>query len=54
MDDDLEVFVASGLDIPTALVASEKPGSPDRRCGCGTIIIVATILALLALILRCH
>ena len=24
-DDDLEIFVASGLDIPTAIVASEKP-----------------------------
>lgn len=49
MNDDLEVFVASGLDIPTAIVASEKPG-PGRRKGCSVIVIIAVVLAILSLL----
>lgn len=54
MDDDLEVFVASGLDIPTAIVASEKPGPPERRHGCGMLVVIAIVIVILSLIWRCR
>jgi hypothetical protein len=53
MDDDLEVFVASGLDVPTSIVLAEQGGKPpERRRGCGTIIIIAVVLAVLSLLWR--
>ena len=51
--DDLEVFVASGLDIPTAIVVSEQGKPPERQSGCGVIVAIAVVVALLLMVLRC-
>ena len=53
MSDDLEVLLASGLDIPTAIVASEKPG-PGCQRGCCMIVIIAVVLAILSLLWALH
>jgi hypothetical protein len=46
MDDDLEVNIAAGLDVPTAIVLADKPDSPDKpgRSGCLCVLIGLVIL----------
>jgi hypothetical protein len=50
MDDDLEVYIASGLDVPTSIVlADQEP--PRRGCGCGTVVLLTGLLLVLWAIL---
>jgi hypothetical protein len=50
-DESLEIGIAAGLDIPTAMVISEHDDDdrpPRKGCGCGAAAMV-TALVLLAL-----
>ena len=55
-DDSLEIGIAAGLDVPTAMVISERnddlepPERPTGGCGCQGIAIAA-VLGLTAIIL---
>jgi hypothetical protein len=49
MDDDLEVGIAAGLDVPTAiaLAADDKPQPPRKGRGCGVLAVaVPAVMAL--------
>jgi len=54
-DESLEVGIASGLDIPTAMVVSEvenkPPGEPAQKPKAGAIVVIVVILVLAALFL---
>jgi hypothetical protein len=48
MDDDLEIGIAAGLDVPTAIVLSEQgedPPPPEKPRGCLAVIVLAVLLA---------
>ena len=46
-DESLEIGIAAGLDIPTAMVISEeKP--PRKPSGCLVVIVLVGLVALLA------
>ncbi len=41
MPDDLEIGIAAGLDVPTAIVLSEEPqNNQPRKSGCAPILIL--------------
>ncbi len=44
-DDSLEVGLAAGLDIPTALVISAREDGerPRKGCGCGTVAALLVV-----------
>jgi hypothetical protein len=43
MSDDLEVGIAAGLDVPTAIVTSQDDKPPQPQ-GCLTVIFVVAIV----------
>jgi hypothetical protein len=45
MDDDLEVGIAAGLDVPTAIVISEDEKKPQPQ-GCLVVILFVAMLLL--------
>ncbi len=47
-DESLEVGLAAGMDIPSAMVLSERDGPPPRKSGCGFFFYLA--LAMLGFI----
>jgi hypothetical protein len=46
MNDDLEVGIAAGLDVPTAIVISEDEKKPQPQ-GCLTVIVFVAMAWLL-------
>ena len=51
MNDDLEVGLAAGMDVPTAMVSSEQ-GSPPGKSGCGFYSLLFLIMWMMILILN--
>jgi hypothetical protein len=47
MDDDLEVGIAAGLDVPTAIVISEEEKKKPQPQGCLIVILFVAIAWLL-------
>ena len=45
MNDDLEVGIAAGLDVPTAMVLADDRLPPQKGCGCGLFVLLAVALS---------
>ena len=56
-DESLEVGIAAGLDVPTAMVLSEQDEKPPRRSsgsGCSPFLIWLAIAALVIFMYAAH
>jgi hypothetical protein len=52
-DESLEVGIAAGLDVPSAMVLSERRNEPPRRnrnSGCCLILILAVLMGIAGLL----
>lgn len=50
-DDDLEAYIAAGIDVPTAMVLAEEdatPKGPRTRTGSGSAITIGVVSGVLA------
>ncbi|HEY4761588.1 MAG TPA: hypothetical protein VIH42_13485 [Thermoguttaceae bacterium] len=50
-DESLEIGIASGLDVPTAMVISEQGDKPPKPTGKGCYRMVAVLIGLAILVL---
>ncbi len=50
MNDDLEIGLAAGMDVPTAMVSSEQ--EPPRKSGCGFFSMLILVMLGLLFILK--
>ena len=48
-DESLEVGIAAGLDIPTAMVLSSQDESPTRNTGCALVFVLAILMSVTSL-----
>jgi len=49
-DESLEVGIAAGLDVPTAMVLSERDDRPPKGCGQVAVIVVVAAGAVVSLL----
>ncbi len=50
MNDDLEIGLAAGMDVPTAMISSEQ--EPPRKSGCGFFSMMMLVMLGLFFILK--
>lgn len=53
-DESLEVGIAAGLDVPTAMVLSEQDEKPRRSPGCGSVAVWLVVIALVIFLYAIH
>jgi len=56
-DESLEVGIAAGLDVPTAMVLSERDEKPPKRpsgSGCSLLMVWLVLMALVIFVYAAH
>ena len=49
-DESLEVGIAAGLDVPTAMVISERDDKPPKGCSQAAVIVLVVVGAVIGLL----
>jgi hypothetical protein len=52
MNDDLEIYIAAGLDIPTSIVLSEDRQVPPKKKNKTVFLVVFIVIVVILILLR--